>query len=137
MSFWSWGEPTPQDETQTASFWRWGETAAPTPTQPEPVAAAATAQDETRRPTFWWSEPDAPQPEPDARSTATYAAGDDAGALLEAQLPGAGGEPPRRRLGAGAATTRRIERAGGAAGCVAAQVVGAHRARALVRRAPY
>ena len=85
MSFWSWGEPTPQDETQTASFWRWGgepaAAAAPPTAQPEPVAAAATAQDETRRPTFWWSEPDAPQPEPDARSTATYAAGDDAGAL--------------------------------------------------------
>ena len=83
MSFWSWGETSataaaPRDETQTASFWRWGETTA---AQPEPVAAAATAQDETRRPTFWWSEPDAPQPEPDARSTATYAAGEDAGAL--------------------------------------------------------
>ena len=39
MSFWSWGEPTPQDETQTASFWRWGEPAtAPTPTQPEAPA---------------------------------------------------------------------------------------------------
>ena len=89
MSFWSWGEPAQQNGTQTASFWRWGEaTAAPTPTaQPEPVAAAATAQDETqtaapaRSPTFWWSEPEAPQPEPDARSTATYAAGEDAGAL--------------------------------------------------------
>ena len=88
MSFWSWGEPTQQDETQTASFWRWGEPAATVaPTQPYPVAAAATAQDETqtaapaRSPTFWWSEPEAPQPEPDARSTATYAAGEDAGAL--------------------------------------------------------
>ena len=77
MSFWSWGEPT-QNETQTASFWRWGEPAAAAtlPTaQPEPVAAAATAQDETRRPTFWWSEPEAPA------STATYTAGEDAGAL--------------------------------------------------------
>ena len=76
MSFWSWGETTAAaDETQTASFWRWGETtAAPTPptAQPEPVAAAATAQDE-RRPTFWWSEPEAPQPE--ERSTAVRAAG--------------------------------------------------------------
>ena len=84
MSFWSWGEApaaaaAPQDETQTASFWRWGEATA-APTQPY-VAAAATAQDETRRPTFWWSEPEAPQPEPDARSTATYNPGDDAGAL--------------------------------------------------------
>ncbi len=84
MSFWSWGEPAetaaaPQDETQTASFWRWGEPAATVaPTQPYPVAAAATAQDE-RRPTFWWSEPEAPQPE--ERSTATYNPGDDAGAL--------------------------------------------------------
>jgi len=72
MSFWSWGEPSnaaaaPQDETQTASFWRWGEpAAAPTPAQPEPAA---------RNPTFWWSEPEAPA------STATYTAGDDAGAL--------------------------------------------------------
>jgi len=75
MAFWSWGEPTQQGETQTSSFWRWGETtAAPTPTQPYPVAAAATAQDE-RRPTFWWSEPEAPA------STATYNPGDDAGAL--------------------------------------------------------
>ena len=84
MSFWSWGEPAetaaaPQDETHTASFWRWGEPAATVaPTQPYPVAAAATAQDE-RRPTFWWSEPEAPQPE--ERSTATYNPGDDAGAL--------------------------------------------------------
>ena len=79
MSFWSWGEPTQQNETQTASFWRWGEpAAAPTQAQPEPVAAAATTQDE-RRPTFWWSEPEAPQPE--ERSTATYNPGDDAGAL--------------------------------------------------------
>ena len=68
MSFWSWGEPTAAaDETQTASFWRWGEpAAAPTPAQPEPAA---------RGPTFWWSEPEAPA------STATYTAGDDAGAL--------------------------------------------------------
>ena len=66
MAFWSWGEATPQDETQTASFWRWGETtAAPTPA-PQP---------EERRPTFWWSEPEAPA------STATYNPGDDAGAL--------------------------------------------------------
>ena len=78
MSFWSWGEPAEtsaalQDETQTASFWRWGEPAATVaPTQPYPVAAAATAQDE-RRPTFWWSEPEAPQPE--ERSTAVRAAG--------------------------------------------------------------
>ena len=81
MAFWSWGEApaaaaAPQDETQTASFWRWGEATA-APTQPY-VAAAATAQDE-RRPTFWWSEPEAPQPE--ERSTATYNPGDDAGAL--------------------------------------------------------
>jgi len=72
MSFWSWGEPaaaaaTPQDETQTASFWRWGEpAAAQTPAQPEPAA---------RTPTFWWSEPE------ESASTATYTAGDDAGAL--------------------------------------------------------
>ena len=82
MSFWSWGEPTAAaDETQTASFWSWGRPAAaatPPTAQPEPVAAAATAQDE-RRPTFWWSEPEAPQPE--ERSTATYNPGDDAGAL--------------------------------------------------------
>ena len=79
MSFWSWGEPAQQNETQTASFWRWGgepaAAAAPPFAQPEPVAATATAQDETRRPTFWWSEPEAPA------STATYTAGDDAGAL--------------------------------------------------------
>ncbi len=78
MAFWSWGEPTAAaDETQTASFWSWGRPAAaatPPTAQPEPVAAAATAQDE-RRPTFWWSEPEAPA------STATYTAGDDAGAL--------------------------------------------------------
>ena len=73
MSFWSWGESTAAaDETQTASFWRWGETTA-APTQPY-AAAAATAQDE-RRPTFWWSEPEAPA------STATYTPGEDAGAL--------------------------------------------------------
>ena len=82
MSFWSWGEPTAAaDETQTASFWSWGRPAAaatPPTAQPEPVAAAATAQDE-RRPTFWWSEPEAPQPE--ERSTATYNPGDDGGAL--------------------------------------------------------
>ena len=67
MAFWSWGEPTQQNETQTASFWRWGEpAAAPTPAQPEPAA---------RSPTFWWSEPEAPA------STATYTAGEDAGAL--------------------------------------------------------
>ena len=69
MAFWSWGEPTAAaDETQTASFfWRWGEpAAAPTPAQPEPAA---------RRPTFWWSEPEAPA------SAATYTAGEDAGAL--------------------------------------------------------
>ena len=77
MAFWSWGEATPQDETQTASFWRWGgTTAAPTLPYAQPEGAAATAQDETQtaapaqNPTFWWSEPDAPQPEPDARSTA-------------------------------------------------------------------
>ena len=67
MSFWSWGEPAQQNETQTASFWRWGEpAAAQTPAQPEPA---------TRSPTFWWSEPEEPA------STATYTAGDDAGAL--------------------------------------------------------
>ena len=78
MSFWSWGEPTAAaDETQTASFWSWGrpaDAATPPTAQPESVAAAATAQDE-RRPTFWWSEPEAPA------STATYNPGDDAGAL--------------------------------------------------------
>ena len=80
MSFWSWGETTAAaDETQTASFWRWGETtAAPRLPYAQPEGAAATAQDE-RRPTFWWSETEAPQPE--ERSTATYNLGDDAGAL--------------------------------------------------------
>ena len=80
MSFWSWGETTAAaDETQTASFWRWGETtAAPRLPYAQPEGAAATAQDE-RRPTFWWSETEAPQPE--ERSTATYNPGDDAGAL--------------------------------------------------------